>query len=270
MMHILSLGAGVQSSALALIAAAGEVEPMPAAAIFADTQAEPPSVYRWLDWLEKQLPFPVLRVTAGDIVASITTPRLKKDGSGWWVHSNIPAFVRNADGSDGMVQRQCTETFKIEPIRKAVRELAKVKRGEKEPVVTQWIGISVEELHRAKTSREPWQVMRWPLVEARMSRHDCLRWMEAKGFPKPPRSSCVFYPYHSNREWRRLRDEEPEAFERAVEVEKLYQAAKRKGGSHGELYLHSQRVPLAEANIDEPKGQGWIFGHECDGGVCGV
>jgi hypothetical protein len=49
--HILSLGAGVQSSTLALMAAAGEVTPMPTAAIFADTQDEPASVYRWLDWL---------------------------------------------------------------------------------------------------------------------------------------------------------------------------------------------------------------------------
>ncbi|MDX9784983.1 MAG: hypothetical protein RBT72_09580 [Spirochaetia bacterium] len=38
--HLLSLGAGVQSSTLALMAAAGEVTPMPTAAIFADTQAE--------------------------------------------------------------------------------------------------------------------------------------------------------------------------------------------------------------------------------------
>ena len=53
MRHVLSLGAGVQSSTLALMAAAGEVTPMPDAAIFADTQAEPAGVYRWLDWLEK-------------------------------------------------------------------------------------------------------------------------------------------------------------------------------------------------------------------------
>lgn len=64
--HILSLGAGVRSSILALMAAAGEISPMPTVAIFADTQAEPASVYRWLDWLEKQLPFPVVRATAGN------------------------------------------------------------------------------------------------------------------------------------------------------------------------------------------------------------
>ena len=56
---VLNLGAGVQSSCLALMAAMGEVKPMPDFAVFADTQAEPKSVYDWLDWLEKQLPFPV-------------------------------------------------------------------------------------------------------------------------------------------------------------------------------------------------------------------
>ena len=78
--HILSLGAGVQSSTLALMAACGEVTPMPLAAIFADTQAEPDSVYRWLDWLEKQLPFPVHRVTAGSLEADVLKPRITKDG----------------------------------------------------------------------------------------------------------------------------------------------------------------------------------------------
>lgn len=65
MKHIISLGAGVQSSTLALMAVHGEITPMPDAAIFADTQAEPQSVYKWLDWLEMQLPFPVHRVTKG-------------------------------------------------------------------------------------------------------------------------------------------------------------------------------------------------------------
>src|SRR5688572_3380034 len=37
-MEIISLGAGVQSSTMALMAAHGEIQPMPDAAIFADTQ----------------------------------------------------------------------------------------------------------------------------------------------------------------------------------------------------------------------------------------
>lgn len=48
MLRIISLGAGVQSTTLALMAAAGEIGPMPDCAIFADTQSEPTAVYRHL------------------------------------------------------------------------------------------------------------------------------------------------------------------------------------------------------------------------------
>lgn len=57
--HILSLGAGVQSSAMALMAAVGEVTPMPAFAVFADTGDEPDDVYTWLERLRQLLPFRV-------------------------------------------------------------------------------------------------------------------------------------------------------------------------------------------------------------------
>ena len=67
MITVLSLGAGVQSSTLALMAAQGEVTPMPDVAVFADTGYEPKAVYDWLDWLEKELPYPVEKVTRGNL-----------------------------------------------------------------------------------------------------------------------------------------------------------------------------------------------------------
>jgi len=269
--HILSLGAGVQSSTMALMAALGEIKPMPACAIFADTQAEPGSVYRWLDWLEKQLPFPVHRVTKGNIIETITTTRQRKDGTGWYVCSNIPAFVVNPDGSRGIIPRQCTVNFKIEPIRKKAREVGNIRRGQKEIGVVQWIGISCDESHRMKPSREAWQENRWPLVDLRMTRADCLRWMEERGFPTPPRSSCIFCPFHSAAEWRRLQLDEPAEFARAVDIEKRFQAAKRKGGIHGEIFLHRSCVPLDQVDFRSPleREQGVPWGNECEG-VCGV
>jgi len=63
MLEVISLGAGVQSTVMALMAAKGELSPMPDCAIFADTKFEPKGVYTHLDWLEKQLPFPTYRVT---------------------------------------------------------------------------------------------------------------------------------------------------------------------------------------------------------------
>jgi len=95
--HILSLGAGVQSSTLALMAAVGEVTPMPKAAIFADTQAEPASVYKWLDWLEGRLPFPVRRVTKGSLEEMALSVRTSATGKRYTKHG-VPAFLLDARG----------------------------------------------------------------------------------------------------------------------------------------------------------------------------
>ena len=59
--RVLSLGAGVQSTTLALMIEKGEI-PMVDCAIFADVGAEPKLVYEHLDWLEKQLSYPIYRV----------------------------------------------------------------------------------------------------------------------------------------------------------------------------------------------------------------
>ncbi|MBK8468162.1 MAG: hypothetical protein IPL32_20295 [Chloracidobacterium sp.] len=92
MKHIISLGAGVQSSTMALMAAHGEITPIPDCAIFADTQAEPQSVYTWLDWLEKELPFPVYRVTKGSLAVVSTTIRRSKNDK-LYTNGQPPAFM---------------------------------------------------------------------------------------------------------------------------------------------------------------------------------
>ncbi len=68
MLRVLSLGAGVQSTTLALMAAHGDID-QPDLAIFADTQWEPREVYDHLRWLMSPnvLPFDVWIVTKGNI-----------------------------------------------------------------------------------------------------------------------------------------------------------------------------------------------------------
>ena len=144
-LHIISLGAGVQSSTMSLMAAKGEISPMPAAAIFADTQAEPKKVYEFLDWLEKQLPFPVYRVTAGSLEADALRIRTKRDGTGEWIPSAIPAYVITNQGALGQMPRQCTHDFKLTPLWRKQRALMK-EHGVKKCVL--WIGISYDECHR--------------------------------------------------------------------------------------------------------------------------
>lgn len=274
LVHVLSLGAGVQSSTMALMAAAGELLPMPKAAIFADTKAEPASVYKWLDWLETKLPFPVYRVQdkLGLIEESLTLrARVRTEGKPW-SKSLVPAYVANPDGTRGIMGRSCTADKKIAPLLKKQKQIGNVPRGCKEPRVVTWIGISLDEVTRMKPSREKWAINRWPLIEAEMTRHDCLRWMEKMGFPKPPRSACVFRPFHSDNEWRRLKSEEPDEFRRAVEFERNLQEVKRKSDNlNGVPFLHGSLRPLDQVDFatDAQRGQMDFFQNECEG-MCGL
>lgn len=261
--HILSLGAGVQSSTLALMAAAGEIGPMPTCGIFADTGGEPEAVYKWLEWLEKQLPFPVYRVAKGHLADSACDLRMSKKSGNTYLKTGLPVFYTINGLKVGTGTRQCTLDFKIDPIRKKQREL----RG-KNPVIT-WIGISTDEASRMKPSRDKWNTHIWPLIDRGMSRRDCLAWMKARALPRPPRSACVFCPYHSNKEWERLRTEEPQEFEKAVAFEQRLQAQARQATAiKGIPFLHRSCVPLSEVVFEEAPE--WnLFENECEG-ICGV
>lgn len=276
-----NLGAGVQSSCVALMAAKGEIGPMPDGAIFADTQAEPASVYEWLNWLENELPFPVYRVTNGNLTKDSLAPRIRKKDNGeakagdTLMRRLIPVFGVMPNGEKtAAIGRKCTSDYKIKPIIKKIKELAEIKRAQKEVSVTQWIGISWDEMQRMKNSSEKWSRHRWPLIEKRMTRAHCLEWMKANGYPEPPRSACYYCPFHSDEEWRRLRNDDPKEFQQAIEFDKEIRAAYKKNDKQMqmEIYLHKSCKPLDEIdfNNDEDKGQQvWDFMSECDG-MCGV
>ena len=270
--HYLSLGAGVQSSTLALMYALGELGPMPKAAIFADTQAEPAGVYTWLDWLEKQLPFEVIRVTAGSLTLHELEIKTSKKTGKKYRQNRIPTFALNPDGSKGLLGRGCTVDFKINPIRKKLRELANVPRGSKDVVCVQCIGISTDEFKRMKPSRDPWWFSRFPLIEKRISRAVCFDWMESHGFPVPPRSACVYCPFHSDKEWRRLKTEEPEEFGRAVAFEKQIQEVNKEDETMRSVpFLHGSLKPLESVDFrsDVDRGQQLLWDEECEG-MCGI
>jgi hypothetical protein len=264
-MNVISLGAGVQSTTMALMAAHGELTPMPDAAIFADTQWEPRAVYDHLAWLRSGdvLPFPVHVVTAGDIRAHAIGQSNTSGGR----FASIPWYSVSPKGADGIGRRQCTREYKVEPLAKKQRELLGYAPRKRIPAgaMSVWIGISLDEAIRMKSARNAWQVNRWPLVEQRMTRRDCLRWLERNGYPKPPKSSCIGCPFHSNDQWRALT---PEEFADAVEVDKQIRTPPK---MRGRQYMHPSRKPLDEVDLStaEERGQLTLFINECEG-LCGV
>lgn len=269
MLTVISLGAGVQSSVMALMAAKGQITPMPDCAIFADTQSEPDHIYEWLDWLETQLPFPVYRISVGslrdDLIASARTRSRVP---------NPPLFLKTPT-SDGMLLRQCTSDYKIQPIFKKLRELIGLKyrqRAPKEVAVEQWIGISQDEIQRMKMAPHKWIENRWPLLEHRMSRLHCLEWMRDNGYNElPKKSACTFCPYHDNATWRKMKEEDPKSWFDAVEVDHAIRGGINKTTEGNQMFLHRSRVPLEEADLSDPSEnqEAFTFMDECEG-MCGI
>ncbi|WP_396958536.1 hypothetical protein [Nitrosomonas sp.] len=261
-MRILSLGAGVQSSTLALMAEHGDIE-KPNYAIFADTGWEPKHCYDWLDYLSDLLSFPVIRVSAGnirdDLIANIETSKR---------FASIPFFT----SSGGMGRRQCTQQYKLVPIYKMCRELLGYKPRQRIPrgSIQMLIGISTDEVHRMKPSRERWIDNVYPLIDLRMSRTDCLSWMDRHGYPLPPKSSCIGCPFHSSSYWADLKKNHPEEFYDAAKVDSLLRAYGHRTGMKNLEYMHPSLRPLSEIEFtNEQQLEIDLFGIECEG-MCGV
>ena len=273
--HVLSLGAGVQSTALLLMSIQGLL-PKLEVAIFADTGWEPNEVYFHLDIIKakaEKAGIPVVTVNNGNI-----RDQYMEGGR----FASIPLHVIDENGKRGMVRRQCTREFKILPIENYMRrELLGLKKGQrapKEPVFSQWMGITFDEMGRAKQSRDKWKVHRFPflsdichepMLPKPWKRSDCIRYLEAE-WPElnVPRSACIGCPYHSNSEWRRIK-ESPEDWRDAVEFD---EAIRTQTGLKGKAYLHQSCKPLSEVDLrtDIEKGQGVLsFMDECDG-MCGL
>lgn len=267
-LQIISLGAGVQSSTMALMAAAGEITPMPDYAIFADTASESRKVYEWLDWLERQLPFPLYRVMKEDglrehIVQSIGGGRF----------AGPPFFTQALSGKpEGKLRRYCTSEFKVTPIIQQIRTLlgiAKGGRASNQILAVSWIGISTDEASRMKPSQDHYIQHRWPLIELNMSRQDCIRWVEDNYGRTPPKSACTFCPYHDDRAWRDMKLSDPESWADAVDIDERIRYGVR--GTTQKLYLHRSMKPLPDVDLRtaEDAGQLSMFNEDCEG-ICGV
>ena len=241
---VISLGGGVQSSVVALMASQGAFDAIPDCAIFADTHWEPPSLYTHLDWLAERLGFPVYVVDNGR--------SLREDAKALTNHSgnrnflDLPVYLKGRDGEgDGMGRRQCIEHYKIAPVRRKMRELLGLSKGQRVPTGTAvelWLGISTDEAIRMRPSRDGWIRNRYPLIEAGMSRRDCMEWWKARYNRPLERSACIGCPYQSRQRWVETKRRWPELFAEAVDIDANMRG---KLAFAKEPYLHPRRVPLA-------------------------
>ena len=282
--RVLNLGAGVQSTVVALMIHNGKIPPVDCA-IFADVQEEPKAVYDHLKWLIAEVApsFPVLVRTAGRLGDAITTGRLNRKR-----HSNIPAFTLNqSTGAVAIMPRRCTSDFKVDVVEGTIRReiigLKPRQRWPKDVIVEQLFGLSFEECGRAGRvlrsfndgPRRGKATPLFPLIDMEMTRRKCLEWLKDYGVPHTvDRSACVFCPYKSNAEWQKLKNN-PTEFARAVEIDRMLRSGDiaHRNGMRSLQYLHRSCVPIDEIDFrtaEERGDQGTLgFMAECEG-MCGV
>lgn len=270
-LRVLSLGAGRQSTALYLMCCDGVFgDERPTVAIFADTGDEPSDTYAHLERLERDFGrvLPIHRVGKG---YSLSDAARRSIGSRQrW--PSIPLHVGRSGESGGMLHRQCTKEFKVEPIEKEIRRLLGVEKGRRVPkgvLVESWQGISRDEVVRMKDNRRPWAVNRYPLVYDRpMTARDCEAYNADRGYPAP-KSACVFCPYTDNARWRDMKQNRPADFARAVAFDRDVRSGLM--GLRREAYIHRSLVPLEDVDFRsaEDMGQVNLFANECEG-LCGV
>lgn len=260
----ISYGGGVQSTALIVLAAQGKI-PAVDAALFCNTgdDSEHPETLTYVrdimtPWAaERGIPVLELqRVTKGE---SQTLYGRMMNHTKDSLSEPIPVYGY----SGAPLSRACTVDHKIKVLEKYIRANAK------ELPVETLIGISVDEIERAKPATNKYETRTYPLLDLGMNRINCAEVIAAAGLPVPPKSSCYFCPFHSMLTWSELRRDKPDLFEKAAQIEDTLNERRAKR-EKPPVFLTRKLIPLREAvaeasptlfSDNEMAGQ-------CDSGYC--
>ena len=226
-MIVWSNGMGVQSTAIAVLIAQGKLL-CPDMVVTADTGRERAISFEWLAEVIDPL---LARVGLKTVIVPHDVATVDLYGKNGDVL--IPAYMANGSGK---LPTFCSNEWKR-------RVVLRYLKAQDVTEATLWLGMSLDEaVRRMKKSDVDWITHAYPLVDLRLSRHDCILLCQRAGLPTPPRSRCWMCPQQHNADWREIRAN-PEEWAKATELDK--QVAQ----SHG-VYLHRDGVPLAQADLD--------------------
>jgi 3'-phosphoadenosine 5'-phosphosulfate sulfotransferase (PAPS reductase)/FAD synthetase len=180
MKHIISFSGGKDSTAMLLrmIELNYQIDEV----IFADTTFEYPEMYKWIDKIEKILPFKITKVTAPHTFDSwfYGIPKRGKRSEQGLIRGFPPEFF------GCWWQRDC----KTNPITKQIGE------GN-----TVYLGIASDESKRSKAKRysKGDNIYKFPLIEWNWTEADCVKYLESKGLKHPlitkfKRTGCWLCP----------------------------------------------------------------------------
>lgn len=278
MINVISLGLGVQSTALYYQSSMG-ILPRADYAIVADPGKERKKTYQYLEevlmpWVKANNGIPILMASDRNLYNDLIYGRNSLGKN----FASIPAFTMGDDGKVGMLKRQCTGEYKIQQVDDKIRDaIYGLKPKQRRPQTRVWHGITLEEAERMSIpERQSWKINVYPYVGYEVDckgnvqkcsfavpsdRADLLRWYESVGIPAPDKSGCAFCPYMSDWQWADMKENEPEEFEDVCVLDESIRASSQMGIVQP-IYLHRSCVPLREAQFDKSMRIQW---GECSG-----
>lgn len=261
-MKFLSFGAGMQSTALALMscqnAATAPSVPFPEvpiydAVIFCDLGFEPP-------WVKSQVAFTERACKQAKIFFKVLDAPLYHDfmqNFGERRTISIPWWTLKEDGQKSKMPRNCTIDYKVEVIAKYVRwELLGYRRGQRlrpedMKAHEMHMGFSAEESRRCKESPNPMFVNRFPLVAMGLTRADNYAYIRDVWGLETKASACTFYPFHRNYFFKHLREHHKKEYEQLVQMDELLRDKMPKPPMDSDLFISRSRKRLADLTPED-------------------
>ena len=249
----ISYGGGTPSLALIILNIKGEIKPLynknkVDEIIFADTGWDRTDTMKQLFEIEKYVKsngynFKIVKSKLGSL-ENLLLNNLKED-------KFIPIPYHSKD--KGIATRQCTNQFKITPINQyLVSKYGSISR------IAQ-LGIHYDEFYRVKDAKVKRDINRYPLVDLKLKRNDCIKIVAETGLPMPPKTACVGCPYLPAARFIELNFENPNDFKRAEKIDNLMN---KKG-----KYLCSQKIPLSSLK-NQHVFKDILDDSSCESGYC--
>jgi hypothetical protein len=248
--EVWSCGGGTQSAAIAALIVTGKL-PKPDIAVIADTGRENGSTWEYYDSTLK----PALAGVGVDLRRVYKHEFATCDiWSTNGMHLEIPAFTtKTTDSVPGKLGNFCSTEWKKRVIERYLRTLGVTE-------CRKWLGYSLEEPRRYIPYLDD-PFIRLPLVlDVPMRRRDCVFLIQRMGWPIAPQSSCGMCPNHTDNEWRDIKENRPEEFALAVQLEREIRE------KDPFAFLHSSCVPLDQ--VDFSKHPEFEFQRACGSGEC--
>ena len=260
-MKILSCGAGMQSTALALMSCEKAMTssvlspavPIYDAILFCDLGFEPPWVMQQVEFIQKACN------DAGIFFKILYSPLyadyMRNFGERRAV--SIPWWTLGDDGHKSRMPRNCTIDYKVEVISKYVRwHLLGYKKGqqlreEDKKAHEMHMGFGYEEQRRCKVNPNPMFVNRFPLVEMRLTRADNYAYILERWGLATRASACTFCPFHKNIFFHYLRENEPREYDRLVEFDHLLRDKTPKPPMDSDLFISRSRKRIEDLTPEE-------------------